>query len=182
MASAVPTLLAKIACFRPRIICFVGKGIWLHVERSLRLAISADAGACAVLAAHAGETGVVLKQEETGHLIERAPGSVNLRAAKPESELVDFGFTDSAKPGADGDVPLRPFLTVQKDVKELSDTTLSTLSSFTTRYGSISPRNAALPKGKKKAAGSTFAYGLQPYKAMHDVGPNVRTASPDIMN
>jgi hypothetical protein len=177
MASAVPTLLAKIACFRPRIICFVGKGIWLHVERSLRLGITVDAGASPVLSAHASETGVILKEEETGHLIERAPGSVNLRVAKPGSELLAFSFTDSAKPGADGDVPPRQFLNVQKDIKEVSDTT----PSFTTRYGSMSPRNVALPKAKNfKAAGSTFAYGLQPYKAVHDVTPNVRTACPDL--
>ncbi|KAI0052051.1 DNA glycosylase [Auriscalpium vulgare] len=34
--SAVPALLAKIARYRPRIVCFVGKGIWLDVERVLK--------------------------------------------------------------------------------------------------------------------------------------------------
>ncbi|KAH9171552.1 uracil-DNA glycosylase-like protein, partial [Lactarius sanguifluus] len=37
MASSVPALLTKIARFRPRVVCFIGKGIWLHVERALKL-------------------------------------------------------------------------------------------------------------------------------------------------
>ncbi|KAH8992737.1 uracil-DNA glycosylase-like protein [Lactarius akahatsu] len=37
MASSVPALLTKIARFRPHVVCFIGKGIWLHVERALKL-------------------------------------------------------------------------------------------------------------------------------------------------
>ncbi|KAI9462883.1 uracil-DNA glycosylase-like protein [Lactarius psammicola] len=37
MASSVPALLTKIAGCRPRVVCFIGKGIWLHVERALNL-------------------------------------------------------------------------------------------------------------------------------------------------
>jgi hypothetical protein len=36
MANAVPALLARIARWRPRVICFNGKGIWVHVEHSLQ--------------------------------------------------------------------------------------------------------------------------------------------------
>ena len=36
MAASVPALLARIARWRPRVICFNGKGIWVHVERSLQ--------------------------------------------------------------------------------------------------------------------------------------------------
>ncbi|KAF8491315.1 uracil-DNA glycosylase-like protein, partial [Russula emetica] len=35
MADSVPALLARIARWRPRVICFNGKGMWLHVELSL---------------------------------------------------------------------------------------------------------------------------------------------------
>ncbi|KAI0302820.1 uracil-DNA glycosylase-like protein [Multifurca ochricompacta] len=40
MASSVPALLARVARLYPRIICFVGKGIWLHVERAFVLSKS----------------------------------------------------------------------------------------------------------------------------------------------
>jgi len=36
MADSVPALLARIARWRPRVVCFNGKGIWVHVERSLQ--------------------------------------------------------------------------------------------------------------------------------------------------
>lgn len=35
MAAAAPRLLSRIAACRPRIVAFVGKDIWLHVERAL---------------------------------------------------------------------------------------------------------------------------------------------------
>ncbi|KAI0297397.1 uracil-DNA glycosylase-like protein [Russula brevipes] len=35
MADSAPALLAKVARLRPRVVCFIGKGIWLRVERSL---------------------------------------------------------------------------------------------------------------------------------------------------
>jgi G:T/U-mismatch repair DNA glycosylase len=35
MASSVPALLFKIECFCPHVACFIGKGIWLHVKRTL---------------------------------------------------------------------------------------------------------------------------------------------------
>jgi hypothetical protein len=175
MASAVPTLLAKIACLRPRIICFVGKGIWLHVERSLRPGKGNDAEACAVLATHAGKTGVMMKEEESGQMIERAPVSLNARAVKPEPEFVAFGVANSSNPGADGDVPLRQILIVQRAEERLPDATLSPSSPITTRCGSISSRYAA-PRKAEAATGLTFAYGLQPYKAVHNVEPNVRSA------
>lgn len=39
-AAGVPILLQKIARFRPRIVCFVGKGIWTAFERALPLEMS----------------------------------------------------------------------------------------------------------------------------------------------
>jgi len=36
MSRSVPALLAKLAQHRPRVVCFVGKCIWLAVERALR--------------------------------------------------------------------------------------------------------------------------------------------------
>jgi hypothetical protein len=35
MRAASPKLLMKVAACKPRILCFVGKDIWLHVERAL---------------------------------------------------------------------------------------------------------------------------------------------------
>jgi hypothetical protein len=184
MTNAVPTLLAKIACLRPRIICFVGKGIWLHVERSLRrLGIGDnddDAGTCAVLAAHASETGLmpVLKEESVN---ECSP-----RVAKPEPELVDFGHgvpVAATKPDAQGGGgDHHPFQKVIK--QEVPDTTtLSHSSPIATGCRSVSSRtrNAALKKEKGTVAvlgpRTTFAYGLQPYKAVHGMESNVKGTS-----
>jgi thymine-DNA glycosylase len=41
---SVPSLLAKIARCRPRIVCFVGIGIWRIVERVLAKSASIDEG------------------------------------------------------------------------------------------------------------------------------------------
>jgi thymine-DNA glycosylase len=35
MAASVPSFLRKVARFRPRLVCFVGKGIWQIVEKAL---------------------------------------------------------------------------------------------------------------------------------------------------
>ena len=35
MEESVPSLLAKVARYRPRILCFVGMGIWHIVEKAI---------------------------------------------------------------------------------------------------------------------------------------------------
>ncbi|KAI0076151.1 DNA glycosylase [Panus rudis PR-1116 ss-1] len=44
MVSGVPVLLSKIARFKPRVVCFVGKGIWtvFHKEASKRVDVSSS--------------------------------------------------------------------------------------------------------------------------------------------
>ena len=36
MIASVPALLEKVAIFRPRFICFIGKGMWLKVEKGIK--------------------------------------------------------------------------------------------------------------------------------------------------
>lgn len=36
MIESVPVLLEKIALWKPRIVCFVGKGMWLNAEKGIK--------------------------------------------------------------------------------------------------------------------------------------------------
>jgi len=165
MAHSVPTLLVKVARLRPRVVCFIGKGIWLHVERSLRL--QADGSDGSGLVARATERCVTLKEEEIDNLMPRASVNLDARAAKAEPEPTAFNATtDSARPGTeDGDISRRHLLTVQK-AEEILDTGSLPLSPSTTARRMASPKAAP--------AQPAFAYGLQPYKAVHDAATNVR--------
>lgn len=43
MATSVPAFLSKVARWRPRIVCFVGRGIWLCVEKALQQPLGTSA-------------------------------------------------------------------------------------------------------------------------------------------
>jgi len=164
MARSVPTLLVKIARLRPRVACFIGKGIWLHVERSLRL--QADGSDGSGLVARATERCVTLKEEEIDNLMPCTSVNPDARPAKAGPEPTAFNATtDSARSGSEGgDSSWRHLLAVQK-TEEILDTSSLPLSPSTTARRRTSP---------KATAQSTFGYGLQPYKAVHDAAANVR--------
>jgi thymine-DNA glycosylase len=42
MAAGVPTLVLKVSRYRPRIVCFVGRGIWTNVEKVLSIQTAAN--------------------------------------------------------------------------------------------------------------------------------------------
>ena len=169
MANSVPALLAKVVRLRPSVVCFVGKGIWLHVERSFQLRTGHgdrdnDTGASARgLVARASETCEAMKEEERDDLVGCAPAvsaEARPRQVKTETELVT-GFERPGKELEGGDVTRRHPLAVQ-DVKGALDAPLM----------GTGPRSASMPR--RATARSVFAYGLQPYKALHDVVPKVR--------
>ncbi|KZO90947.1 hypothetical protein CALVIDRAFT_465568, partial [Calocera viscosa TUFC12733] len=45
MVESVPGFLGKIGMWRPKVVCFVGKGIWLAVQKCLEARIAEDAAA-----------------------------------------------------------------------------------------------------------------------------------------
>jgi hypothetical protein len=166
MARSVPTLLAKIARLRPRVACFIGKGIWLHVERSLRL--QADGSDGSGLVARTTERWVTLKEEEIDGLMPHASVHSDMRPIKAEPEPTPFNAnatTDSARGTEGGEISRKHLLAVRKADEILETGSLS----------SSSPSTAARRRASPKAAArSTFAYGLQPYQAVHDVATDVR--------
>jgi len=163
MARSVPTLLVKIARLRPRVACFIGKGIWLHVERSLRL--QADGSDGSGLVVRATERCVTLKEEEIDNLMPRASVNPDARPAIAGPEPTAFNVTtDSARSGKK-DVR-RHLLAIQK-AEEILDTGSLPLSTSTTA------RRRASPKAAAAQPAFAFAYGLQPYKAVHYVATNV---------
>jgi hypothetical protein len=169
MARSVPTLLAKIARLRPRVACFIGKGIWLHVERSLRL--QADGSDGSGLVARTTERCVTLKEEEKDNLMPHVSVYSDARPAKAEpkpSPLNPNATTDSARGTEGGEISRRHLLAVQNAEEILNARSLSLSSSMTAK-------RRASPKA---AARSTFAYGLQPYKAVHGAATNVRDPHP----
>ena len=166
MARSVPTLLAKIARLRPRVACFIGKGIWLHVERSLRL--QADGSDGSGLMVRTTERCVTLKEEEIDNLMPHVSVYSGARPAKAEpkpSPLNTNSTTNSARGTEDGEISQRHHLAVQKTEEILNAGPLSSSSPSTTARRRASPKAAARP---------TFAYGLQPYKAVHNAATNVR--------
>jgi hypothetical protein len=128
----------------------------------------------------ASDSIVAVKEEEMDDL---APGAsadpvqdARPPKAEPESEPTGFNATTvSACPGTDGDggsVSRRYLLAVQS-AERTSDSTAISPSMRARSSGAIP---ASRDPSKRAAAGvrSAFAYGLQPYKAVHDVMGNVR--------
>ncbi len=184
MTRSVPALLAKVTRLRPRVICFNGKGIWLHVERSLRP--QADHGdddrdgAGLVPVPRTAESSVTVKEEEMDDLapgasVDPVPGA---RPPKAEPALEPTAFnttTDSACPGTDGDgdgVSRRYLLAVQSAERTSDSSALS--PSMRARCSGATSTSRASSKRATAGARSAFAYGLQPYKIVHDVMGNVR--------
>jgi len=68
---SVPAFLAKIARWRPRIVCFVGKGIWLAVQKDLdgKLAPSSTSG----------------EKEEVGEVLEDVKAAMTEDTKDPET-------------------------------------------------------------------------------------------------
>ena len=182
MTRSVPALLAKVTRLRPRVICFNGKGIWLHIERSLRT--QADHGdddrdgAGLVPVPRTAESSVTVKEEEMDDLapgasVDPVPGA---RPPKAEPALEPTAFnttTDSACPGTDGDGVSRRYLLAVQSAERTSDSSALSPSMRARRSGATSTSRAS---SKRATAGarSAFAYGLQPYKIVHDVMGNVR--------
>lgn len=122
MTKSVPALLARVERLRPRIVCFNGKGMWPHVERSLQQKL--------------------LKRENPDHgIVKTEPRSV-VGVKNEEEDCSPIIRTD---PGQ------RPVKAEQEEP-----------TAFGRDAGNTSP--------------SGFHYGLQPYKAVHDVVPKVRKA------
>jgi hypothetical protein len=177
MADSAPALLAKVARLRPRVVCFIGKGIWLQVERSLLQRTRNNSedrpGFGGGPRARTTETtSAVLKKEEMDdhNLTEGGLVDGDGRPAQAEPELATFGGANSLMPVAETDF-LRSVDPLA--VEGCLDTVpIPSPSSMTTGRGNV-PAPRAFPR--KVAAGSGFEYGLQPYKAVHhDVEPNVR--------
>jgi hypothetical protein len=110
MTHSAPALLAKVMCLCPCVICFNGKGIWLHIERSLcPQANHSDKdhdGTGLMPVPHATEGSVMVKEEEMDDL---APGVLvdpvqGMWPPKAKLELEPTAFhtmTDSACSGMD---------------------------------------------------------------------------------
>ncbi|KAH9025969.1 hypothetical protein EDB85DRAFT_203461 [Lactarius pseudohatsudake] len=173
MASSVPALLTKIARFRPHVVCFIGKGIWRHVERALKLkgdatgnrnaGIREDLTHLSLVGAQgqpAAKTAVALKDGRSAyfHSVGDAPDMERPTKAEPERTIgVVVKLEES---GSD----------VSSQVVETANATpLSpSVPHSTTRRGG--PRPAS--KRAKALPAPAFAYGLQPFKAVHDTMPH----------
>ena len=196
MASSVPALLAKIARFRPRVACFIGKGIWLHVERALSLLKGDVAGN--------QNTGIIenpvhpsLGARSQEHVTEPIKTPVALKDSRsayfpldgdtsamagiewlPKAELEPFlNFCGAVKLEESGsDVSPEEQKTVS-EVEDTAETTPVPLPSplSTTRRGGVSSAPRFASKNAKPPA-PAFAYGLQPFKAVHDMVPHVRNS------
>jgi hypothetical protein len=150
------------------VVCFIGKGIWLQVERSLRR-LRADGS-----------------DDDGGGLIARVTltrVNADARTAKAEPEPTAFNATtdSAARPGRReaGDVSRDHHLLAVRKAEEVTDAgSSSPPSSLSTtaarRGGAASESGSRGASPNAKAARSSFAYGLQPYKAVHDVANDVR--------
>jgi hypothetical protein len=185
MAAAAPAVLAKVARFRPRVVCFVGKGLWVQVGPLLQLRANDggdnddDEGDSGRLVARATESCVRPKEEEIDDSVMACPSSSvivdpDARPVKAEPDIAGFSVTsDPAKLGTEaegGDVSRGHLLAVQK-AEETSDKTPSCSMSPRKRRGVGSLSQAF---SKKALAPSAFVYGFQPFKVVHDAVVKVR--------
>ncbi|KAH9047471.1 hypothetical protein EDB83DRAFT_2403295 [Lactarius deliciosus] len=177
MASSVPALLTKIARFRPRVVCFIGKGIWQHVERALKLKGDAAGNNNAgiredlthlSLGAHsqgqpAAKTAVPPKDGRSAYFHSVGDAPVIARPTKTEPECIDFCGVVVKLEESGSDVS-------SKVVETANATPLSpsSLPHSMTRHDD--PRPAS--KKAKALPAPAFAYGLQPFKAVHDTTPH----------
>ena len=166
MASSVSVLLAKVARYRPRVLCFIGKGIWLHVERSLeRNLLPKNDGSDDGIVTGSGAVVVPKREEEESPpmMIKADPDTptkTKWPAVKAEEGVATFGASTSTTADSSS-------LDTGRALRSSSTVTM------TVGRGSVTPARAT---PKKAAARPVFAYGLQPYKAVHEVIPKVRTA------
>ncbi|KAH9988169.1 hypothetical protein BJV77DRAFT_1023244 [Russula vinacea] len=165
MASSVSVLLAKVARYRPRVLCFIGKGIWLHVERSLeRNLLPKNDGSDDGIVTGSGAVVVPKREEEESPpmMIKADPDTptkTKWPAVKAEEGVATFGASTSTAADSSS-------LDTGRALRSSSTVTM------TVGRGSVAPARAT---PKKAAARPVFAYGLQPYKAVHEVIPKVAT-------
>jgi hypothetical protein len=164
MANSVPALLSKIARFRPRVACFIGKGIWLHVERALNLLPRSDDGA--------GDqnAGITLGAHSEGNVLE--PAKTPVTAMPKDGRSVYFRLGDDT-PIVERPPKAEPEGCVDScgGIKlEENGTDLSSKQNTTTR------RRSGVSSSRKEKAppAPAFAYGLQPIKVVHDIVSHVR--------
>jgi hypothetical protein len=160
MASSVPALLSKIARFRPRVACFIGKGIWLHVERALKhfLPKSGAAGA------DDQNSGITLGAHSEGNVPMLA---TNTPAMLKDGRSVYFHL------GGDTPVVERPPKAEPEGCcggVKVEESEQNATTSTRRRSGMSSSRKDKAPPSP------AFAYGLQPFKVLHDSVPHVRKA------
>jgi hypothetical protein len=217
MADGVPPLLARIARWRPRVICFNGKGMWLHVERSLQQQLIQSYGSDDSVAS--GSRVVVPKREDeelkpiipdkgqerpvkTERVTTACPLQQPLlkKATSSDGVATKSGVAapkreeEECKPNVANTDQERPLRTKrERSASGASSTTanssnldagsaLRPSTSVTVPVGRgsavFSPHFAVTPRRAGTATRSTFVYGIQPYKAVHDVVPKVSKAGP----
>jgi hypothetical protein len=200
MANSVPALLVKIARWRPRVMCFNGKGIWVHVECSLQQQLIQSNGG-----ATTGSRPLEPQREDEEELkpiildmgqerpvkTEQPPlkkdtsNDAVARVAAPKRE------EEECQPTVANTEQQSPLTTKRRGSASGARSTTAdssnldacrVLPSSTSVAVTVGRRNAAssqsspvTPRRAATAAQSTFAYGIQPYKAVHDV-PNVSKA------
>jgi hypothetical protein len=207
MADSAPALLAKIACWRPRVMCFNGKGIWLHVERLLQQQLiheNAANGPRVVVPKREHDEHEELKpiipdidqerpaktERVTPRLLQQPPPlkkdtsndgvatTSGVAAPKKEEEDCEPSVADTDQG--------RPLKT--KRERSASGASSGTANSSNLDAGRVLRPCASVPvpvaRGSavyspsspvtpRRTATSTFVYGIQPYKAVHDVVPKV---------
>jgi len=209
MANSVPALLAKIARWRPHVICFNGKGIWLHVERSLQQQLIQNNGSddsSATTESRDEELKPIIpdvskerpvKTERVTTCSLQQPSlkkdtsndgvATNSGVAAPKRE------EEECKPSVANTDQKRPLKKIKRErsASGASSTTANTSkldagrvlrpsTSVTVPVGRASavssPSSPVTPRRAATATRSTFVYGIQPYRAVHDVVPQVRKA------
>jgi hypothetical protein len=212
MANSVPALLAKIAHWRPRVICFNGKGIWLHVERSLQQQLiqsygSDDSGSRVVVPKREDEElkpiipdidqerPVKTEQVTTTCSLQQPPLK---KDTSNDGVATKFGVAapkreeEECKPSVAVTDQERPLKT--KRERSASGSSSATANSSNLDAGRVlrpstsvtvpvgrgsavfSPSSPVTPRRAATVTRPTFVYGIQPYKAVHDVIPKVSKA------
>lgn len=180
MADGVPALLAKIGRWRPRVICFNGKGMWLHVEHSLQQQLIQSNGSDN--SATTGSRILVPKREDEEELKPIIPDMGQARPVKTEQVTARSLQQPSLKKDTSNDgVATRSRVAASKREEEECKPTVADTEqerplktkrrSSASGAGSTPANSSNLDAGRvlRPSTQPTFVYGIQPYKAVHNV-------------
>lgn len=183
MKQSVPNLLDKVTRYKPRVICFVGKGIWLIVEAVLKQLLQQHGKTVSHRIASKGALAVKseVKLEEV-KLEVKLEDEVKLEALDAEAKLEDVVKSEDEE--IDPDRQLPSSVTTQKKTKAKSfNWGLQPYKFLFTKESETSAKQETLIYVMPSTSGRVVSHQLTDkvklFKTLHDTVQNIKQGELD---